>query len=103
MVLFDLVSPFTNVPLEETINIIIKIIHDKNEINTNIQKQEMKELLYLCTKYAHFILNSKTYVQIDGGVMGLHYPLFWIIFLWYSLNKILSQHYLKIYHYGRDM
>ena len=67
---FDVVSLFTNVPLEETINIIIKRIYDKNEINTNKPKQEMKELLYLCTKNAHFTLNSKTYVQIDGVAMG---------------------------------
>ena len=30
MVSFDVVSLFTNVPLEETINIIIKRIYDKN-------------------------------------------------------------------------
>ena len=70
MVSFDVVSLFTNVPLEETTNILIKRIYDRNEINTNIAKQEMKELLYLCTKNAHFTLNSKTYVQIGGVAMG---------------------------------
>ena len=49
---------------------IIKRIYDKNEINTNILKQEMKELLYLCSKNAHFTLNSKTYLQVDGVAMG---------------------------------
>ena len=49
---------------------IIKRIYDKNEINTNILKQEMKELLYLCGKNAHFTWNSKTYVQVDGVAMG---------------------------------
>ena len=70
MVSFDVVSLFTNVPLEQTINIIIKRIYDKNEININIPKQEMKELLYLCTTNAHFTLNSKTCVQVDGVAMG---------------------------------
>ena len=70
MVSFDVVSLFTNVPLEETINIIIKRIYHKNEISTNIPKQEMKELLYLCTINAHFTLNSKIYVQVDGVAMG---------------------------------
>ena len=73
IVSFDIVSLLTNVPLEETINIIIIRIYDKNKINTNIQKQEMKDLLYLCTKNAHFTLNSKTYVtyvQIDGIAVG---------------------------------
>ena len=70
MMSFDAVSLFTNVLLEETINIIIEIIYDKNEINTNIPKQEMKELLYFCTKNAHFTLNSKTYVHIYGVPTG---------------------------------
>ena len=70
MVSFDVVSLFTNVPLEQITNIIIKRIYDKNEINTNIPKQEMKELLYLCTKNAHFTLNTKTYVKDDGVAMG---------------------------------
>ena len=70
MMSFDAVSLFTNVLLEETINIIIEIIYDKNEINTNIPKQEMKELLYFCTKNAHFTLNSKTYVPIYGVPTG---------------------------------
>ena len=30
----------------------------------------MKELLCLCAKNAHFTLNSKTYVQVDGIAMG---------------------------------
>ena len=70
MMSFDVVSRFTNVLLEQTINIIIEIIYDKNEINTNIPKQEMKELLYFCTKNAHFTLNSKTYVHIYGVPTG---------------------------------
>ena len=40
MVSFDVVSLFTNVPLEEEIHIIIKRIYDQTEINTNIPKQE---------------------------------------------------------------
>ena len=70
IVSFDVVALFTNVPLEETINIIIKRIYDKNKINTNILKRENKELLYLYTKNVHFTLNSKTYVQIDGVAIG---------------------------------
>ena len=42
MLTFDVVSLSTNVPLKETINIIIKRIYDKNEIKSNIQKQGMK-------------------------------------------------------------
>ena len=31
----------------------------------------MRELLYLCTKNAHFTLNIKTYLQVDGVAMSL--------------------------------
>ena len=70
MVSFHEVSLFTNIHLEKTINAIIKRIYDKKEINTNIWKQEMKELLYFCTKYTHFTLSSKQYLQVDGVAMG---------------------------------
>ena len=70
MVSFDVVSLFTNVALDETIDIIFKRIYDKKEINTDIPKKEMRGLLYLCTKNAHFTLNNKTYLQVDGVPMG---------------------------------
>ena len=76
LVSFDLVSLFTNVSLKEIINMVIKRIYDKNETDTNMAKQEMKELLYLCTKNEHFTLISKTYVEIDGVAMGYHWALF---------------------------
>ena len=76
LVSFDVVSLFTNVSLKETINMLIKRIYDKNETDTNMAKQEMKELLYLCTKNEHFTLISNTYVQIDGVAMGYHWALF---------------------------
>ena len=36
IVSFDVVSLFTNVPLDTTIKIILKRIYDNNEINTSI-------------------------------------------------------------------
>ena len=72
----DVVSLFTNVPLEETIDIAIKRMYNKNEISTNILKQEMNELLYFCAKNAHFTMNSKAYVQIGGVAMESHWALF---------------------------
>ena len=76
LVSFDVVSLFTNVLLKETLNMVIKRICDKNETDNNMAKQEMKELLYLCTKNEHFTLISNTYVQIDGVAMGYHWALF---------------------------
>ena len=67
---FDVVSLFTNEPLDETIGIIIKHIYDKKQINTDTPKKEMRELLYLCNKNVHFTLNNKTFLQVDGIAMG---------------------------------
>ena len=71
MVSSDVASLFTNVPLEETIEIILKRIYINKEITTDIPKQEMKELLILFTKNVHFTFNNETYIQVDGVAMGL--------------------------------
>ena len=69
MVSFDTVSLFTNVPSDETID-IIKCIHDKKEMQTDTPKKEMRELLNLYAKSADFALNSNRYIQVDGVAMG---------------------------------
>ena len=70
MVSFDVASLFTNVPLEDTINIILGRIYEKKEIATDTPRCEMRELLYLCTKNVHFTFNNKIYIQNDGVAMG---------------------------------
>ena len=67
---FDVKSLFTNVPLDYTINIILRRIYDDNELYINIRKKEMKELLLLCTKNAHFAFNNEIYQQCDDVAMG---------------------------------
>ena len=71
MVSFDVASVFTNISFDEKIEIIIRRIYDKKEINTYIPKQEMKELLYICTEKENFTLNEKTYIQVGVEAMGL--------------------------------
>ena len=70
MISFDVKSLFTNVPLEETIDIILNKIYDEKKIETNIPRNIMKDLLYLCTKHVHFNYGGKIYIQIDGVAMG---------------------------------
>ena len=70
MVPFDVKSLFTNVPLEKTIEITLKRIYERKEINTSISKKEMKQLLTLCTKNVHFTYDNKVYQQNDGVAMG---------------------------------
>ena len=45
MVSSDVVSLFQNVPLEDTINIILRKIYEMKEIVIDIPKCEMRELL----------------------------------------------------------
>ena len=71
MVSFDVKSLFTSVPLEYTIDIIIKPIFEDHEITTIFTKSEMKKLLTLCTKSLHFSFNSQISIHIDGVVMPL--------------------------------
>ena len=66
---FDVKSFFTNVSIEETIDIIFNKIYDENKIETNIPQNIIKYLLYLCTTQVHFTYSGKIYIQIDGVTM----------------------------------
>ena len=52
-------SLFINVSSEETIKIVLKRIYVNEEITTDTLKQEMKELLILCTKNVCFTLTNQ--------------------------------------------
>ena len=70
LVSFDVTSLFTNVPLDRTIDIILRKICDEEAICTNIKKQDMRNLLFLCTKNVHFSFNNELYIQTDGVAMS---------------------------------
>ena len=69
MISFDVKSLFTNVPLEKTIQIILKRVFVDKEIETSLTRRELKELLHLCTKEVHFSFNGSIYLQKDGVAM----------------------------------
>ena len=70
LVSFDVKYLFKNVPLDRTIDIILKKIYDKHEITTNIGRKEMKDLITHCTKNTLFTFNNDIYQQRDGVAMG---------------------------------
>ena len=70
LVSFDVSSLFINVPLDYTIDVILRHIYTEREIETNITKKEFKDLLILCTKNVHFSFNEQLYLQKDGIAMG---------------------------------
>ena len=67
---FDVKSLFIPMPLEKTINIVLKRIYLSKEIETILTKNEMKIILILCTRNVHFTLNNEIYIQNDGVAMG---------------------------------
>ena len=68
MVSFDVCSPFTNIPLKETIDLVVDIIFDNNK-SLNITKPKLKKLFVFATSQTHFLFNE-TYNQTDGVAMG---------------------------------
>ena len=61
---------FTNVPIDAIIDIIIRRIYEFKEIDKRITKNEMTELILLCTKNVHFTFNGETFTQVDSVAMG---------------------------------
>ena len=70
IVSFDVKSFFNNVPLDRTIDIVLRRIYDKHELQTSTTRSEMNELLALCTKNVHFRFDNVIKVQNDGVAMG---------------------------------
>ena len=70
MVSFDVQSLFTNIPLNETIDIIMNGLFGSLQKYMNFTKKQFKNLLDLATKDSPFIFNDKLYVQTDGVAMG---------------------------------
>ena len=66
---YDVTSLFTNIQLQETIDIAIKLIFNHNP-NLSISRKELKKLFPFPTSQTHFIYNSKFYNQMDGVAIG---------------------------------
>ena len=67
---FNVVSLFTNIPINETIDICLKLLFKNKELVHNLTKTQFKKLLIYCVKQNHFVFNEKIYDQIDGVAMG---------------------------------
>ena len=65
----DVDSLFTNIPLDETIDICTNTIYSKQDVMQGINKEELQNLLSLATKESYFIFNDVLYKQKDGVAM----------------------------------
>ena len=70
MASLDVDSLFTNIPLEETIDICVDNLYSDNENPPNIPKHNFRNLLNIATKETFFMFNNKYYKQVDGVAMG---------------------------------
>ena len=91
LVSYNVSSLFTNIPLQETIDIAINLIFNHNP-NLNITKKELKKLFFFATSQIHFLFNSKFYNQIYGVTMGSPLaPVLANIFMGFYESKWLNE------------
>ena len=69
LVSFDVCSLFTNIPLNETIELALDYIFLNNK-DIKISRKILKKLFELATSETHFYFNGDIYEQIDGVAMG---------------------------------
>ena len=67
---FDVESLFTNVPLKETVDIILDRVYNNNQIQTKLSKRSLKKLILDSCRKTTFSFNSVLYEQVDGVSMG---------------------------------
>ena len=66
----DVDSLFTNIPLDESIDICVNQLFKNTDTVEGFTKSELKQLLCLATKESYFIFNGLLCKQIDGVAMG---------------------------------
>ena len=95
IVSYNVTSLFTDIPLQETIDIAIDLIFNHNR-NLNITEKELKKLFLFATSQTHFIFDSKFYNQIDGVAMVSPLaPILADIFMGFSESKWLNKYNLN--------
>ena len=70
MASLDVDSLFTNVPLDETIEICVNELFKSSQTVSGLNKQQVLEMLSLTTKENVILFDQKYYTQIDGVAMG---------------------------------
>ena len=70
MTSFDIDSLFTNLPLDETIDLCVKKLFKSKKKIKGLNKTQFRTLLEFATKKSFFLFNGKYYIQTDGVAMG---------------------------------
>ena len=67
---FDVTSLFTNVPVRETVDIVLGSLYENEEMICGMTRNQFKKLLELCVNDNHFIFSQEHYMQHEGFAMG---------------------------------
>ena len=66
----DVCSLFTNVPLDETIDIALDKLYSLSDRPPTLPRAVLQKLLEFAAKKSHFLFDGQYYDQIDGVAMG---------------------------------
>ena len=104
---FDVTSLFTNIPLDETLDIVTDMLFSSEHCTHGLDRETFKTLLSLATKDVTFLCNDRYFVQIDGVAMGsplapILADLFMIHFEETYLSHWLDSSILASYRYVDD-
>ena len=70
LAIFDITSLYTNIPVDETIEITLDSLCDHDDKFVNLTRKELKKMLELSSKDNVFYFNKTLYRQTDGCAMG---------------------------------
>ena len=72
MVSFDVKSLFTNVPVDETLEVVLRCLQDDDTLmdRTELPPERLTHLLELCLRTTYFTFQGSFYEQKDGAAMG---------------------------------
>ena len=74
MASFDVSSLFTNIPLNESIDLCLDLLFENSDImeynGCSLDCESLRKLLCSAVRENHFIFDGELYDQIDGVAMG---------------------------------
>ena len=90
---FDVKSLFTNVPVDDALDAIRKVVETLNEDELPLPKNDYMKMVELCVKFGCFSYNGEEYVQRSGLAMGSPLsPIAACLFI----ETLEEEHFLKI-------
>ena len=102
LISFDICSLFTRIPLNETIDLAVKLIFD-NKPNIQSTKKDLKTLFEFATSGTHILFDGNYYDQIDGVAIGsdLGPVLANILMIFYEKQWLKKFNFCKVLLYRR--